>query len=244
MSTALTGAHLITGDGRDYDDATVKLEDNRIVEVETERRLGKRRPLRRPRRQDADPRADRRPRPHDRRRQGDRLRRRGDDLPDVRARAEGAARRRRGRPDDAARRLHRRARDRRARLPGRLPPRRSAEGPDRRPADARDRPRRLHDRRPRLVLQGGGGGRLPVGDDQARSRARPAQGGRDQDRERRRAGDARRVVDGADDPRGGGGLLRGGAAARPADRLSRDGRRGDRERRCSQASTRSSTAGT
>ena len=71
----------------------------------------------------------------------------------------------------------------------------------------------------------------PVGDDQARSRARPAQGRRDQDRERRRAGDARRVVDGADDPRGGGGLLRGGTAARPADGVPRDGRRGDRERR-------------
>ena len=38
-----------------------------------------------------------------------------------------------------------------------------AEGPDRRAADARDRPRRLHDRRPRLVLQGGRGGRLARG---------------------------------------------------------------------------------
>ena len=35
MSTAFTGAHLITGDGRDYADATVKVEGNRIVEVET-----------------------------------------------------------------------------------------------------------------------------------------------------------------------------------------------------------------
>jgi imidazolonepropionase-like amidohydrolase len=35
MSTALTGAHLVTGDGRDYADATVKIEGNRIVEVET-----------------------------------------------------------------------------------------------------------------------------------------------------------------------------------------------------------------
>jgi hypothetical protein len=31
MSTAFTGAHLITGDGGDYDDATVKIEGNRIV---------------------------------------------------------------------------------------------------------------------------------------------------------------------------------------------------------------------
>jgi len=35
MSTAFTGANLITGDGSDYDDATVKIEGNRIVEVET-----------------------------------------------------------------------------------------------------------------------------------------------------------------------------------------------------------------
>ena len=35
MSTAFTGAHLVTGDGQDYDDATVKIEGNRIVEVET-----------------------------------------------------------------------------------------------------------------------------------------------------------------------------------------------------------------
>jgi hypothetical protein len=34
MSTAFTGAHLITGDGCDYDDATVKIEGNRIVEME------------------------------------------------------------------------------------------------------------------------------------------------------------------------------------------------------------------
>jgi hypothetical protein len=34
MSTAFTGAYLITGDGRDYPDATVKVEGNRIVEVE------------------------------------------------------------------------------------------------------------------------------------------------------------------------------------------------------------------
>jgi imidazolonepropionase-like amidohydrolase len=35
MSTAFTGAHLITGDGRDYDDATVKIEGRQIVDVET-----------------------------------------------------------------------------------------------------------------------------------------------------------------------------------------------------------------
>ena len=35
MSTAFTGAHLITGDGREYDDATVRVEGNRIVEVES-----------------------------------------------------------------------------------------------------------------------------------------------------------------------------------------------------------------
>jgi imidazolonepropionase-like amidohydrolase len=35
MSTALTGAHLITGDGHDHDDATVVVDGNRIVSVET-----------------------------------------------------------------------------------------------------------------------------------------------------------------------------------------------------------------
>jgi len=34
MSTAFTNAHLIVGDGREYDDATVKIEGGRIVEVE------------------------------------------------------------------------------------------------------------------------------------------------------------------------------------------------------------------
>jgi imidazolonepropionase-like amidohydrolase len=35
MSTAFIGAHLITGDGRDFDSAAVKVEGDRIVEVET-----------------------------------------------------------------------------------------------------------------------------------------------------------------------------------------------------------------
>jgi glycine/D-amino acid oxidase-like deaminating enzyme len=35
VSTAFTQAHLITGEGREYDDATVRIERDRIVEVET-----------------------------------------------------------------------------------------------------------------------------------------------------------------------------------------------------------------
>ena len=158
MSTAFTGAHLITGDGRDYDDATVKVEGDRIVEVETNGESVS-----------ADRYVDLSGKTlipglidvHVHLIGGDKAIGFGDEAttfrmhdPVPKALLDGV---------EAARTtlqagLHRRTRGCRARVPRRLPSRRSAEGPDRWSADARDRPGRLHDRRAWLVFQGGRGG--------------------------------------------------------------------------------------